>query len=224
LPYIPRDLRFHFNAHNLLVFGRDGDDYLVSDPVAETVVRCARADLERARFAKGLLAPKGRLYYMTQPPAAPDWTALGKKALTRTARIMLHAPLPLVGVRGMRWLARSVERLPVDGGGDAARLYIGHIVRMQEEIGTGGAGFRFMYASFLQELAAKTCYRALDAFATRLVAIGDRWQEFAIACARMIKRRDALDPPALGVRLRELAADEQSFFRELNEARLAWKS
>jgi hypothetical protein len=40
----------------------------------------------------------------------------------------------------------------------------------------------------------------------------------------MIKRRDPLDPPALGVRLRELAADEQSFFRELNDARLAWKS
>jgi hypothetical protein len=224
LPYIPRDLRFHFNAHNLLVFGRDGDDYLVSDPVAETVVRCARADLEKARFAKGLLAPKGRLYYLTQPPGAPDWVMLGKKALTRTARIMLHAPLPLVGVRGMRWLARSVERLPLDDGGDAARLYIGHIVRMQEEIGTGGAGFRFMYAAFLQELAAATGYAALEALAQRLVAIGDRWQEFAIACARMIKRRDPLDPPALGARLRELAADEQSFFRDLNQARLAWKS
>jgi len=187
------------------------------------VVRCARADLERARFAKGLLAPKGRLYYMTRPPAPPDLAALGRRALTRTARIMLHAPLPLVGVRGMRWLARSVERLPVDGGGDAARLYIGHIVRMQEEIGTGGAGFRFMYASFLQELAAKTGYRALDAFATRLVAIGDRWQEFAIACARMIKRRDPLEPRKLAARLRELAQEEKGFFQNLNEARGAWR-
>jgi hypothetical protein len=95
---------------------------------------------------------------------------------------------------------------------------------MQEEIGTGGAGFRFMYASFLQELAAATGYAALEGLAQRLVAIGDRWQEFAIACARMIKRRDPLDPPALGVRLREIAADEQSFFRDLNDARLAWKS
>jgi Domain of unknown function (DUF4872) len=101
---------------------------------------------------------------------------------------------------------------------------VGHIVRMQEEIGTGGAGFRFMYAAFLQELAAATGYAALEALAQRLVAIGDRWQEFAIACARMIKRRDPLDPPALGARLRELAADEQSFFRDLNDARLAWKS
>jgi hypothetical protein len=123
----------------------------------------------------------------------------------------------------MRWLARSVERLALDNDGEAARLYIGHIVRMQEEIGTGGAGFRFMYASFLQELAAATGYAALEKLAERLVAIGDRWQEFAIACARMIKRRDPLDPPALGARLRELAADEQSFFQDLNRARLAWQ-
>ena len=37
LPYIPPDLRFHFNAHNLLVYGREGDEYLVSDPVAENM-------------------------------------------------------------------------------------------------------------------------------------------------------------------------------------------
>ena len=35
LPYFPEDMRFHFNAHNLIVYGRDGGDYLVSDPVFE---------------------------------------------------------------------------------------------------------------------------------------------------------------------------------------------
>ena len=57
LPYFPPDLRFHFNAHNLLVYGRERDEYLISDPVAETPVRCAREDLKKARFAKGVLAP-----------------------------------------------------------------------------------------------------------------------------------------------------------------------
>jgi hypothetical protein len=218
LPYVPRDLRFHFNAHNLIVYGREGDDYLVSDPVVETTVRCARRDLQKARFAKGVLAPKGRLYYTTRPPSEPDWAGLGARALKRTARIMLHTPLPLVGVRGMRWLARSVERLPLGDGGAAARLYIGHIVRMQEEIGTGGAGFRFMYASFLQELAGRTGHGALDELAARLVAIGDRWQEFAIASARMIKRRDPLEPPALAERLRALAGQEKGFFQDLAKA------
>ena len=223
LPYIPRDLRFHFNAHNLLVYGREGDEYLVSDPVVEHPVRCPRSDMRKARFARGVFAPKGRLYYTTQLPASTDLAAVGRNALARTARIMLRTPLPLVGVRGIRWLARAVSRLPVADGGAAARLYVGHIVRMQEEIGTGGAGFRFMYASFLQELEASTGYAGLQGLPKRLVEIGDLWQDFAIACGRMIKRRHPLDPPALGARLREIADHEQQFFRDLNDARLAWK-
>src|SRR5436189_5063966 len=69
LPYFPPDLRFHFNAHNLLVYGRERDEYLISDPVAEMAVRCARADLARARFAKGVLAPRGLLYFLKTRPA-----------------------------------------------------------------------------------------------------------------------------------------------------------
>ena len=222
LPYIPPDLRFHFNAHNLLVYGREGDEYLVSDPVAETPVRCARQDLQKARFAKGVLAPKGRLYYLTRSPPAGDWRALGRRALARTAHIMLHTPLPLVGVRGIRWLARAVEGLGCAEHDGAAKLYIGHIVRMQEEIGTGGAGFRFIYAAFLQELAATTGYGALEALAARLVEIGDEWQQFAFAAAKMIKRRIAFEPPALAARLRDIASREQRFFADLNQARLAW--
>src|SRR5262249_54005566 len=125
LPYFPPDLRFHFNAHNLLVFGRDGDEYLVSDPVAETAVRCPRADMEKARFAKGLLAPQGLLYSATGKPAAPDWAKLGKRALARAAQPMLYAPLPFIGVRGIRMLAWQVGRL---GNNEHARLYVGNIV------------------------------------------------------------------------------------------------
>jgi uncharacterized protein DUF4872/butirosin biosynthesis protein H-like len=223
LPYFPPDLRFHFNAHNLLVCGRDGDDYLISDPVAETLVRCARADLQKARFAKGMLAPEGLLYYATRKPVAPDWARFGRSALARTAHVMLHTPLPLIGVRGMRMLARRVERLPLAEGGGPARMYIGNIVRMQEEVGTGGAGFRFLYASFLQELAAETGYRALEPLAERLVEIGDRWREFAVASARQIRRRDPLAPPALAEHLRAIAAEEKDFFRELDRARRAWR-
>lgn len=223
LPYFPPDLRFHFNAHNLLVYGREGDDYMISDPVAETVVRCARKDLEKARFAKGLLAPKGLLFYATRTPPPPDLARLGKRALARTARIMLYTPLPLIGVRGIRMLARRVGKLSLADGGKSARMYAGNIVRMQEEIGTGGGGFRFLYAAFLQELAAATGYQALDALAARLVGIGDRWREFALAAARMIRGRDALAPAALGERLHALAAEEAQFFRALDAAQRAWR-
>jgi hypothetical protein len=93
---------------------------------------------------------------------------------------------------------------------------------MQEEIGTGGAGFRFLYSAFLQELASSTGYAALDPLAVQLVEIGDRWREFALAAARMIRGRDRFDGPALADRLRGLAADEKKFFGELHAAQRAW--
>lgn len=219
LPYFPPNMRFHFNAHNSIIYGREGDEYLVSDPVGETVVRIARADLEKARFAKGILAPKGLLYYATATAAAPDLAKLGKRALARAANPMLRTPLPFVGVRGIRLLAWQVSRLADDAH---ARLYIGNIVRMQEEIGTGGAGFRFLYSAFLQELGSKTGYAPLDALATQLVEVGDRWREFALAAARMIRGRDKFDAGSLADRLRALASDEKKFFTELDAAQRAW--
>ena len=214
LPYFPQDMRFHFNAHNLLVYGKEGDEYLISDPVAEVPTRCASADLQRARFAKGVLAPKGLLYY----PDAPGRTEVSasdvRKAIVKTTRIML-GPIPLTGVRGMRMLARKIRRLKAD---DYGLNYIGHIVRMQEEIGTGGAGFRFLYASFLQEAASLCALPELDLLAERLNTIGDDWRGFALQSVRMIKGRDAVDFAVLSDSLLALADKESAFFRVLRKA------
>lgn len=217
LPYLPADLRFHFNAHNVLAFGRDklSGDYLLSDPVAETPVACAPADLQRARFAKGVLAPKGLLYYPVGKPRTPDWQAVLPAAIKKTTRIMLDTPLPIIGVRGIRWLAKAIERLDAVKDPARTKLFIGQVVRMQEEIGTGGGGFRFIYASFLQEAADLLKRPALGELAEQLIDIGDEWREFALATARMIRDRDPLQPPKLADKLRAIADREQAFFRDL---------
>lgn len=217
LPYLPEDLRFHFNAHNVLAFGRDpaSGDYLLSDPVAETTVTCAPADLQRARFAKGALAPKGLLYYPVGTPQTPDWPQVLPAAIKKTTRIMLDAPLPIIGVRGIRWLAKAIEKLDTGSGAAHSKLFIGQVVRMQEEIGTGGGGFRFIYASFLQEAADLLARPALGELAEQLIDIGDEWREFALATARMIRDRDPLQPPKLADKLRAIADREQAFFRDL---------
>src|SRR5690606_31103352 len=69
------------------------------------------------------------------------------------------------------------------------RLYLTHIVRMQEEIGTGGAGFRFMYASFLQESGARLGDATLNEAAGQLTRIGDDWRQFASACVRQSRNK-----------------------------------
>ncbi|MCX6125991.1 MAG: hypothetical protein NTV34_14760 [Proteobacteria bacterium] len=65
LPYLPKRFRFPFNAHHVVVVGMKGDEYLISDPVGETIATCKKVDFNRARFANGPLAPKGLIYYPT---------------------------------------------------------------------------------------------------------------------------------------------------------------
>jgi len=214
LPYFPENMRFHFNAHNLLVYGKDGDDYLISDPVTELPQRCASADLQRARFARGALAPKGLLYYPESIGRSEVSAESIKKAITKTVRIML-GPVPIAGVRGIRMLANRVAKLDQS---EHSLNYVGHIVRMQEEIGTGGAGFRFLYAAFLQEAAQITGIATLATLSERLNVIGDGWREFALKAARMIKGREAFDPVHLAGMLRLQAEAEADFFRALKSA------
>ena len=140
-------MRFHFNAHNLVVYGKRGDNYLISDPVIDILVECDAAALQKARFTRGVLAPKGMLYYPEYIPrtARPAARRSARRILFTTGT-MLYAPLPIMGVRGIRLVARKVRKLdPREERHN--KLLLGHIVRMQEEIGTGGAGFRFLYAS-----------------------------------------------------------------------------
>jgi len=214
LPYFPPEMRFHFNAHNLVIYGKEGDDYLISDPVGEHVVRCASADLARARFAKGVLAPKGLIYTLESlgrsQPKPEHWRA----AIRRACRTML-APIPIVGVRGMRMLARRIAQL--DPQAELSKEWIGHVVRMQEEIGTGGAGFRFLYAAFLQEAAEHAERPALAAQADALLEIGDAWRMLALRAARMIRGREPLVPATLAGLLNELAEREGQFFHQLRQ-------
>src|SRR6476620_1987865 len=52
LTYFPDEYRFHFNAHNLVVYGKTDTDYLISDPVMKSVTTLTNAELDKVRFAK----------------------------------------------------------------------------------------------------------------------------------------------------------------------------
>lgn len=193
LPYFPPAFRFHFNMHNLVVIGRDGDDYLISDPVFEKVVHCHRADLQRARFAKGTLAPKGATYYLEAVPQNPDMAGAARLGLIKVCKTMLRTPVPFLGVRGIHFLADRLKKWPLKLGEERALLYLGQLIRMQEEIGTGGGGFRFMYAAFLQEAAELLGLPPLLQLSERMTQVGDTWRRFAVGGARMCKGRAKVD-------------------------------
>jgi hypothetical protein len=217
LPYFPPAFRIHFNMHNLIVYGKDGDDYLISDPVFPEPVTCPRGDLIKARFAQGALAPRGTMYYMQEIPSGIDLPPAIISGIRGACRAMLNTPGPVIGVRGIRFLADRLERWPRRLGKRKSVQHLGQVIRMQEEIGTGGAGFRFMYAAFLQEAAEVLQAEVLHDLSKKLTAVGDRWREFALLGARNCKERasESESYSTMADILRDCAAGEEMIFRSL---------
>ncbi len=219
LVYFPDEYRFHFNAHNLVVYGKKEDSYLISDPVMETVTTLTAKELEKVRFAKGAFAPKGHMYY---PIDFPKELALEKaivKGIKQTCREML-APVPIVGVKGIRTVAKLIRKWPKKKGTKVANHYLGQVVRMQEEIGTGGGGFRYIYAAFLQEAGKVLKNNILIELSTEMTAIGDSWRDFALDASRIYKNRSAKDDAYNDVasQLEDIANREEVFFKKLKKA------
>ena len=218
--YFPPEMRFHFNAHNIIIVGKEDEDYLVSDPVFDQIQRIAGPDLQRARFAKGLSAPKGLAHFPLSLPDRIDMERQIKKAVKKMVRMMLYAPVPWIGIKGIRYLARRVDQLAGQADTRYFRLFVGNVVRMQEEIGTGGGGFRFMYASFLQEAYDITGWRVLREASEQMTAAGDQWRLFALEGARIIKNKGANgDPGRLGELLRQCGEKERAIFKLLKNLR-----
>lgn len=219
LPYLPEAFRFHFNAHNLISYGHHDGLYNIADPVLEEVVTILPEDLAKARFAKGTPEPRGFMYYIKEVPQKIDFAQAIQKGIKQNCFMMLSPPLPWFGINGIFLLSKKIRKYPQNLTPRKSQLYLGNIIRMQEEIGTGGAGFRFLYAAFLQEAATMLNRDDLRRFAEELTAIGDEWRNFAYSAARLMKDRksDLVSYDQLGDMLRSCGEKEKDFFTRLNK-------
>lgn len=219
LTYFPDEYRFHFNAHNLVVYGKNDNQYLISDPVMEHVTELSEDELNKVRFAKGAFAPKGQMYYPIHIPVEINYEKAITTAIKDTCRNML-APIPIVGVKGIKFVSRQIRKWPVKHGNKKANHYLAQLVRMQEEIGTGGGGFRFIYAAFLQEASVRLKNEELRKLATEMTEIGDLWRDFAVQASRVYKNRSAQNDVynMLADNLLDIANREEVFFKKLKKA------
>lgn len=219
LSYFPPEYRFHFNAHNIVVIGKENDKYYISDPVMENIETLTAKELQRVRFAKGSYPPKGRMYWVTGTPQKIDLETAIRKGIKKNCADMLRIPVPLFGVKGIRYIARRVKNWDTRYGEQKAALLLGQFIRMLEEIGTGGAGFRFMYAAFLQEAAGILNISALKDLSVEMTKIGDSWRNFAVMGAKNLRNRGVPATPYkdLSMLLLNIADREEKLFRELDK-------
>ncbi|HTI93489.1 MAG TPA: DUF4872 domain-containing protein, partial [Puia sp.] len=100
-----------------------------------------------------------------------------------------------------------------------AGLYLAQLVRMQEEIGTGGGGFRYIYAAFLQEAYGFHRIDELQQMSAEFTRAGDRWRDAAIQAAGIYKGRlgSQADFDVMGDYLLEIAEMEKKAFTVLSK-------
>jgi uncharacterized protein DUF4872/butirosin biosynthesis protein H-like len=219
MDYIPAYMRVHFNGHFVTVFAKEGDSYTVSDGYHPKVAQVPDADLRKARFARGDLAPRGTMFYVKDVPRKPDLRKPIIAGIKHSCRNMTGLPVPFLGVKGIRRFASKLTEWP---SLTRDEVHLSHEIMsinvILEERGTGGAGFRFMFASFLREASAALGDNTqLADMAREMMAIGDRWRELSIFAARMGKKREFSDEKfeELQGLILKRADEEEVFFRKL---------
>lgn len=218
--YFPSWYRVHINVHYVTVIGREGNKYLVSDSYHPQIAEIEREALMKGRFAGGPMAPKGFMFYPVLIPESVDIEKAVTGGIKNASFNMLKIPLPFLGVRGIRRFADKITEWPKyarDENQLADKFF--RITVLLEDQGTGGGGFRFLYASFLQEAAKTLNYPRLNEFSREMMAIGDGWREISLAASKIAKSRDFSRDRlvSLGSMIRQRADLEESFFKGLGK-------
>lgn len=224
LPYFPKEYRFHFNAHNIIVHGFENGRYIISDPVMEEITSLSPEELEEVRFARGPLAPNGQIYYPknVQPVNDEQLKAAVKRGIKKTAWWMAKVPAPQVGASALKHTANKIRKWKGQLGDRQAGLYLGQIVRMQEEIGTGGGGFRFIYGAFLEQAAEILQDDRLLPFSEEMTKSGDLLRDNAVRMAAIFKGRKTsqADYNEVADAMTEISELEYQAFKKMHKLRL----
>ena len=219
LTFFPPEYRMHYNMHNIVCFGKEGDLYHVSDTVLEQPQVITYNDLLRVRYAKGTFAPKGKMYWINNVIKDFDIKKAIAAGIKKTVYDMIKVPFPLIGVNGIRFLARDIKRWPRKFGNEKASFYLGQVIRLAEEFGTGGAGFRYIYGAFLKEAGEILGNDELLLASDMMGKTANRWREFTYIAARNCKNRSEPkeDYGMLGDIMLEIAGMEEAVYKKLDK-------
>ena len=221
MDFFPPWHRVHINVHYIVVIGKEGDYYIVSDCYHPTIAKLHRDSLKKGRFARGSMAPKGFMFYPVNVPREISVEKGIRLGMKNTVFNMLKIPIPFLGVKGIRRFGDKIMDWPSyakDTEHLAHNIFM--ITTMLEDQGTGGAGFRYIYASFLREAATILNEPVFNEYAKRMMAIGDDWRNISLFASRIAKKRELGKEKLreMGDMIRENAELEYNFFTDLKQA------
>lgn len=193
MKYLPSFIQVHAPFHFILLVGRDGDRFAVSDPYFGGIGTLHIEDLKAAWETHAPMAKDNRLFYLNgSVPSLERLKPAVKQGIKDTCGTMTIPPLinkmvPFVGIEGIRTFAKKMRAWPDTYRGVQLREGILFTAVTFEEQGTGGGAFRLLYGSFLQEVAELFGSQEMADLAGRIIEHGNNWKEMSRALIRVGK-------------------------------------
>ena len=194
------DLGFEmdYNGHHLIVIGKEGDNYIIAD-IDEKLpnddyVYLNETNLKYARFRSGLSAPHGRLFYFDPLPKGfsinVDLRPAIITGLKDTCNNMSSIPFKYFGSKGIHYFAKDLRTWHKKYTNDRIDYNLLWYYRLIEQAGTGGAGYRYIYADFLKEASSLLQSEILENCSITMNNSADCWRQFTVNCNRYINRQN----------------------------------
>ncbi len=183
LPYLALPESAHFGAHTVVVFGLDEEKGTVSlADRAKKPQTVSVEDLERARSSQHPpFAPKNRLLRIECPERVGALEEGIRRSIRDCCKAMLTPPIKNIGLAGLQKWAAIVPKWPRQFEGLGLLGCLFNVFLYIEIGGTGGSGFRTMYARFLDEASSVLNLPALGELAETFRRSAKAWSEIANA-------------------------------------------
>ena len=225
MKYLPEFMHVHTPAHFIVLVGRDGDTYAVSDPYSDKIDNLDISNLRLALSTKASMSPNNLVLYIEKAPAGIDWKKAVKSGISRTVNRMLMLPvirniISIIGFEGINTFAKKIPQWPDKYKGFDLREGILYMAVIFEDQGTGGGAFRLMYGAFLQEVADMFDSDEFKELSGRMIENGKAWREASrmlMRSGRKLPIRDEEYPDWMaqhGKTLKESLKDISSLYRE----------
>ena len=216
IAYLPYYEPAHFPLHGIVVTAFDGATATVADTFSHELQRIPAENLRAALEGKYCplmdepyrIATAPRFEFRVEPPMLAE-------AIAACCREMLEPAEPGTGVPAMhRFASHARAWRDSDDWQWSARFAYQSI----EKRGTGGGGFRGLYADFLQQIApALPFVGELDAVA-RMRHIADDWTNLAQSCKAVFVEGDRDRLLEAGQLLDRIADSEAALLGDLGVA------
>jgi hypothetical protein len=186
LPYYASNT--HFPGHVITVWGYDSsrEIFFVTDTERQELLEVPFENMRNARFCHvDFMTIEGHMFSPMSISRPDNLANRIRKAIFANSRTMVEGLETIRNVDGMaggidglrRWQEEILGWQNFEDWQWTARFLYQNI----EKRGTGGGGFRFLYADFLNEVAAYVPEITANGLPRKMEAIGRSWQKLAVS-------------------------------------------